>query len=630
MISHIRRLLVDSWVGRVFALLIFAAFILWGVGDFFTSMGRNDAGTVASVGRRKVSAQEFDNAYRRQLDQVAARTGGDASQIPQGERGQIAMQVLQGLVSHAEALREADRMGVVVPDAVLRQTIFDLPLFKGLNQQFDRAKFDQWLSTHNLTEQALLTLFREDLTVNALIEPIRVGATAPALVVRRAYDYGAQTRTLDMVRVPFAQVPVPPAPDNAVLQRYYDNHTDQFQAPEYRRIKLVLLSPATIARDTVVPEAEERALFTARNGDGSVPEKRSVEVITAPSQARAQTLAILWNGGSGWPQMQAAAADSVPVALDDATQATFPDAQLGKLAFDAKPGVVAGPIKLESGWALLKVVKVTEPTRRSFESQRQALHDEIATAGARGGLADKVQKLQDAIAGGGGLDSIPAELGAVAAEGTLDATGLTPLGQPAPLPGSDAQRKAILAQAFAQKQSDPAALKQGPEDAEFALAVEQVTPAKAQDFATARDKVAAAVQRDAVHRAAEQQAAALFAQARGHGGLAASGRGDVMHVGPIGRSAPPSVVPADLAQAAFSLTPGSSTMVEAPDGFVVATVTGIQHPEPSANRLAYDRLQTSLDAAVGDDIEASYSMALRDKTRPVLNAQAVRSVIGQQ
>ena len=629
MISYIRRLFVDSWIGRVFAVLIFAAFILWGVGDFFTSMGGRDANTVASVGSRKIGAQEFDAAYRQQLDQMAARTGGDASQIPPGERGQIALQVLQGLVSHAEALREADRMGIVVPDAVLRQTIFDLPPFKDEHQQFNRARFDQWLVAHNLTEQKLLTLVREDLTVNALIEPLRLGAMAPAMVVRRAYDYAAQTRTLDMVSIPRSSVPSPPAPDEASLRRYYDNHADQFQALEYRRIKLVLLSPATVARGIAVPEAEERALFKARNGDGRVPEKRSVEVITAPSEARAQGLAILWKGGSGWPQMQAAAGDSVPVALDDATEATFPDPQLGKLAFAAALGQVSGPVHLVSGWVLLKVVKVTAPVVHSFESQQPALHDEIAAARARDGLADRVQKLQDAIAGGGGLDTIPADSGAVAAEGTLDAQGLTPTGQPAPLPGDDAQRRAILAQAFTQKQSDPANLKQGPDDSEFALQVEQVTPAKAQDYAMAHDRVAAAVQRDAVHRAAEQQAAALFAVARARGGLIATGRGDVVHVGPIGRGAPPAGVPADLAQLAFSLAPGTSTMVETPDGFAVATVTGIQHPDPSVNRLAYDRLRTSLNGAIGDDIEASYSMALREASQPVLNPQAIRSVIGQ-
>ena len=137
------------------------------------------------------------------------------------------------------------------------------------------------------------------------------------------------------------------------------------------------------------------------------------------------------------------------------------------------------------------------------------------------------------------------------------------------------------------------------------------------------------MRRDALRHEAEQQAASLYAQVRGHGGLAASGRGDVVHVAALGRGAPPPGLPAQLPQLAFDLAPGSSTMLETADGFVVVTVTGIRHPEPSANRLAFDRLQGTLDGAVGDDIEASYAMALRARARPVLNAQAIRSVVGQ-
>ncbi len=630
MITYFRHLFVDSWAGRAFAVLIFAAFVLWGVGDFFTKMGgAPDASTVAAVGDRKIGVEDFNNAFHSQLDQVAQQTGGDPSQIAGPERAQIAMQVLQGLVSRAEALREASRLGIVVPDDVLRQTIFDLPLFKGSDGRFDRARFNSWLQQNRLTEARVLSIFRDDLTANALVEPLRVGATAPAVLVRHAYDFAAQTRTIDLVTVPFATQPAPTPPDQATLQRYYDNHAQQFQAPEYRRIKLVLLSPQTLARSIDIPEADERALFKAQNNNGSVPERRSVQVITAPSETRAQALATLWRGGAGWPQMQAAATDSVPVALDAAALATFPSPEMGHLAFTAKPGDVAGPVKTETGWVLLKVTKVDPAVTHSFEDSREKLHDQLAAARVRDLLADRVQKLQDAIAGGSGLDQIPGDIGAVAAEGTLDAQGNTQVGEPAPLPGSPALRQAIVATAFAQKPGAPPELKQGADDAEYALMVEQVTPATAQPFATVQDKVRDAVLADARRREAEQQAASLFAQARKAGGLAklptVTG---LVHEPPFGRGHPPPGISPQLQQIVFSLPVGQSTMVPDPDGFAVATITGLQHPDPAGNRLAYERLQTNLDGSIANDIEVTYATLLRSRKQPTLNAQAIRSVVG--
>ncbi|MDT8872482.1 hypothetical protein RAA17_18360 [Komagataeibacter rhaeticus] len=87
---------------------------------------------------------------------------------------------------------------------------------------------------------------------------------------------------------------------------------------------------------------------------------------------------------------------------------------------------------------------------------KQALHDQIAHTRAQALLADRVQKLQDAIAGGG-LDSIPADLGAVAVSGDLDASGNTHEGTPAPIPGSDAVRQAVIARVFSQAKGQPRA-----------------------------------------------------------------------------------------------------------------------------------------------------------------------------
>jgi len=632
MISFLRRLFVDSWAGRVFALLLFAAFVFWGIGGFVNQLGHGDAGTVASVGGQKVTVQDFDSAFRQQLAQVAAQSGGDPSSLPAAERGQIGLQVLQGLVSHAEALAEATRLGIVVPDDVLRSTVFDFAAFKGPDGRFDRARFDGWLSQHGLNEAYLLRLIREDMAASALTEPLSAAARAPDVLVRRAFDYEAQTRTVDMVRFDFDRMPQPAAPDQAGLQRWFDNHPGQFRSPEYRRVRVVVLSPETVARTTMVSEADERALYAQDPHFAPVPEKRSVQVITTPDQATADALAAAWKGGASWTAMQAQAVgkgqQTVPVALDSASQATFPDPALGSLAFRTPVGTVAGPVHLDTGWVLVKPVSVTPGVTHSFADERAALHDRIAAQRAADGMAERVRRLQDAIAGGGGLDQIPADIGAAAAEGTLDAQGDTQSGVPAPLPGSPALRRAIIEQAFDQKPGPVSALKQGPDGADYAVQVESVTPARPLTFAQAEDKVRAAFLQAAIRREANVAASGLYARIRHAGGLAKSGSPDVIHSAPFRRNAQTPDIPPDLVHLAFSLAVGESTMVETPQGFVVATVTGVQHPDPASDRLGYDRLRASLDSSVGDDIEASYAMALRGRVQPSLNAQAIRSVVG--
>ena len=64
-----------------------------------------------------------------------------------------------------------------------------------------------------------------------------------------------------MVEFPFAAAPEPPAPTDAELQRWYDNHPDMYSTPEYRRIKAIVLSPETLAKDIPITDAELHAAY---------------------------------------------------------------------------------------------------------------------------------------------------------------------------------------------------------------------------------------------------------------------------------------------------------------------------------------------------------------------------------
>lgn len=83
MISALRHVFVDSWLGRILALLIFFAFIGWGVGDIFGNLGGSDANTVVKIGDRRITAEDLDRGIRSELPQVAKQMGvTDPSQLP--------------------------------------------------------------------------------------------------------------------------------------------------------------------------------------------------------------------------------------------------------------------------------------------------------------------------------------------------------------------------------------------------------------------------------------------------------------------------------------------------------------------------------------------------------------------
>ena len=127
-----------------------------------------------------------------------------------------------------------------------------------------------------------------------------------------------EKRSADMVEFPLAAAPEPPAPSDADLQRWYDNHPDLYSSPEYRRIKAVVLSPQTLAKDIPITDADLQAAYEQHKADYVTLAKRSAQVVSAPDEEKAKALAATWQGGADWDAMQKAAQDAggSAIALD--------------------------------------------------------------------------------------------------------------------------------------------------------------------------------------------------------------------------------------------------------------------------------------------------------------------------
>ena len=636
MLSQIRTVFAHSWVARISAAVLAVAFGGWGIQGALTGggPGAQDVATVRGGGA--VGVQDFDAQFQRALEQEAqsmAQNGSgsaDPSALPPPIRHQVGQEVLRRLLTEQVLVAHARTVGLTVPDDIVRASIFAIPAFKGQDGQFDHARFDQVLQANHLSEPQVITMVRNEILNAGMVDPVRAPVVVPPVLVRTLFDYGAETRAVDLVDVPVASMPAPAAPDDATLRRFFTNHPVLFTVPEFRKIRVVVLSPDSVGRGITVSEADIRAAYDAQEARLFKPARRTVQVVTLPDQARAQSILSFWQGGGGWPQVEAMAekAGGTAVALTDAAEREFPSKALGQAVFAAAPDAVAGPVHEElGGYGAFHVVDA-KPASGDFASVHDQLRSELAAARATSLLPDRVDQLQDAIAGGG-LDKIPADLGAEAAEGTLDASGMTQAGDPAPLPASGALRDALVARAFSQGKGTAAQLVQAPQNAGwYAVEVEDVTPSRHKSFAEARADVLRAWTADAQRHAADERATAIYTQARQSHTLDAAGV-PVLHPAPFHRGGAAPGVPAALLPVAFSLKPGDATMVTSPDGYAVAVLTAINHPDPSTQQTAYARLTAEANQALGNDLEIAYAAHLTETSKPQINTDAFNRVVGQ-
>lgn len=628
MISYLRRVLVESWLGRVVAIVVFLAFVGWGIGDVIGFMSE-ETDVVARVGQHRIPTRDLAMALRSEMPTLTQQMGvKDPSAMSPVMQGQMARQILQRLIAQAELLEAARNLKIIVPDSAIREEVFSLPYFKGPTGQFDRAVFNQRLSAQGLSEQQVLDMIRDDLTVRALLQPMAQGASVSTTLLDTLVNYGARTRLVDLISIPVAAQPTVPTPDNATLQRYYTNHLWQFGTPELRHARIVVLSAQTVADSIAVDDVQLKHFYDEQSSRYNVPQTRDIQLITASTEADARKIADSWKQNGDWQKAQNAVKGAASVDMPGARPATIPSDILKQALFQAPQGQVMGPVKTEMGWAVFRVTKILPAHSTSFADAKQDILKQYRAAMAPSVVTERRRQLQDAIAGKG-LDAIPDTVGAAAIAGSLDAQGNTADKQPAPIPASGKLRDAIIHQIFTQNTGDNPTLIDGPDNSWFAVVVDSITPATPRTFEQAKADVITAWQADARHHAADQQATALFLAARQKGSIAAQNVPGVQIVRdiPFSLANPAKALPPEIASYLPRMKAGQAVMAENADTFFVAVVTRVFIPTPPAPADVLQKLKNNMAQAYGDDLAASYVQDLSKRVPAHINNAAIQAAL---
>jgi len=625
------RNMAATWPARIFFAALALAFIGWGVSGKI-NLGGSDPSAVAMVGDSRVPAATFDQQYRAAMQRLSQQFP-DPSQMPAGLRKQVAEETLNRMIAQTALDDQARHLGLAAPDAAVQASIKSTPAFAGLDGKFDHDKYLQVLHDNNLTPGLFQEIVRGETTKNQLLGAAVVGGTPSDTLVKLAYAYVNEARSVDMVQVPLAGHTPPADPGDTVLQRYYANNPSKYTAPEYRHIRVVVLSPDSIGRSLPLTDVDLRAWYDAHKADFTTEETRALQVITVGAQAPAEKLAAKWNAGASWDDMQAAAksANATATSLDDTSKAGIPAPELADAAFAAPLNVVTGPVKEPLGYQLVRVTAITPAKHPTFTDMRDTVRTKLGEERAADLIDARAQKLQDLFAGGSRMDEVPADIGAAGAEGTLDAKGNTPDGPPAPLPATGAARTKIIADAFAAKKGETTQFTEGPDHVWYEVLVDNVTPATPRPFATMRAGVLADWQAEQIRHDTESEAARLLATIKGGQTIAAAAWGtgrQVTRSAPIMRTRAPVGVPEQLAQIVFSLKQGEPTMVESPTGYVVATVAEIRHPDPAADKSGMEDIRRQIAASLRDMMANAYATSVMRETRVVPNQQLVNQLTG--
>ncbi len=368
--------------------LVVVAFVALVPGVGMSPMGGDGlpADVLARVGDYEVTLQQFRQIYLRQLQAYRLQTGGEISEDVLRSLG-VDRQILQQLIDEYAALAEADRLGLRVSDAEVRERILTLPAFQVDGRFVGEQQYRMVLQRQS--PPISIAQFEEDVRKSILIERLQAAITG-WVSVSETEIVDEHRRRNERVRVDVVAFRANDYRDeveatDADVELLYNEDSALYQVPEKRRLRFLLVDEAAIF-DSITPSEEElQAYYDTNLSQYRTPGQvrashillRIGESDEAEVAARAAALAARARGGEDFGSLALEFSEDEGTAGNGGDLGTFGRGRMvpefEAAAFSMAPGEVSDPVKSSFGYHVILVTEAEEEVTELFEDVRDSI-----------------------------------------------------------------------------------------------------------------------------------------------------------------------------------------------------------------------------------------------------------------
>jgi peptidyl-prolyl cis-trans isomerase D len=602
-----------GWVAGILFFFLILAFAAWGIEDMLRQ-GFQRSGPVIEVGSQAVGAREFESAYRRTVSSWEQRLQRQIDYETAKKAG-LVEQVIAQLETDLMFAQEAQGKGLAISDAVVRADIESDESFRGTDGRFDPNIFRRVVESSGYSQAQYLSLRKAAYARDFLVSSLAQFGHPPKSLADRLFAYRNQTRTAEVLTVPFSAMTVP-EPSAEALEAFYKSQSAKYTAPELRSVTLLVVRPENAAQRIEVSEEELRASYEQRKPEFTTPETRTVRQLLLSDEATAKRVYEALVGGRTLEAVAKEIAKTEPQALGNVTAAQLPgDAALRDAVFKLQAGEVTAPIRSPFGWHILRVDEIQPAATKPFEEVREQIAKDLRQRRAVPLLAQLRDQLDDALGGGAKLEDAATKLGfKVRKIEALDATGKDAQSQPvADLP----EDQEFLRRAFAQRQGEEGELIDLRNQGFYTLRVDEIRPSAVRPLETIKPQVVQdwkTAEAEKLAKAEAERIAAAARQGQSLTELAKPGDYPVRQSTPMIRGDGSESAEGTLEDRAFSVPPGGVAVASTREGYAVARVSEAKDARTAEElKKAHEEFEKKLEESYQQDMAAAYTAYLRSQ-----------------
>ncbi|NDF13162.1 MAG: hypothetical protein EB060_10170 [Proteobacteria bacterium] len=597
----------------MFTVLLFS-FAVWGIGDVFRG---KTSDVVAKVGSREITEPQL-----REVAAMEARRMRETYKnvvLPEQVFKDIEKGVLYEMVNEALISQEIERLGLRVSKEDVINEISTNPIFYNPQGKFDRDRFKKYLGNLGVSEAQFIERVQHGIAARSLMGSFTVYKPESPRQGRLLYGYLGQSRTVDVLTIPADTTSKVDEPSAEALQKFYEEHKNEYKAPETRDITVAYLDNKSIASRLKINDKDLKEVFDKMSDQYQTPERRKLQhiVIAADAKDKAEKAYAALKSGESFEKVakEYANAEGKQLEYGTATREQLFE-EMRDPVFKLKKGEYTPLISTDLGYHIFRVTDIIPPKSKSFDDVKDEIRTNIEVERSGTFLYAMQAEIEDGLAGGQNLEQVAKRMEMPYKKITGMGAGDKP--EYADLP----KLPNLIELSFKTDEGTQSQLTQTPDGKyTFIINVDKVQGERVRPLEEVKAKLIAQWkqnQRQLQETASAEKAAAAIAKGEDIHAVASKFGGTVKTINDISRiktTPERTPLPLPMMMQVYSLPKGASTDAQtAPGGgFLIAKVTDVKQPENDKLTEDHFTIMGKLEDMYGKEVMEQFLVYLQDR-----------------
>ncbi len=274
--KNLKTLKPFLWI--VVGTFVLAIFAIWGGGEFG---GSGRANNLATVGREKISSDEYYQSLAQRLSAMEKEFKGLSSNLIQ--QLNIPQQILEQIIQQRLLIQIGKEMGLRVSDEELRDRI--VSYFQRDGQFIGYQEYRDILRYNRMPVKDFERSMAQDVLIQKVVRILTAGITVAEEEVWEAYRKENESAKIEYLVADKGQIEVADKPSDEEVQAYFEANSAKYRLPERRSADYIFIRGEDLKEEIVIQESEVEQYYNDNISQFTDPETTRVSRIFLPFTA---------------------------------------------------------------------------------------------------------------------------------------------------------------------------------------------------------------------------------------------------------------------------------------------------------------------------------------------------------